>query len=155
MKFLIDARNPAEGIDRYFSLTKHEIHISGTGDAQVLDLALKVDDEELQDQEPVIARGKCVTARIRVRLNEQHSVAHLLLYIHDQAMGALVCMPVLDPEFSLLELEPGESDFPMYRGLPSAQAGGLPVASEAAARVICLPIYPDLDDANLTGSLIV
>ncbi|ESQ14392.1 MAG TPA: DegT/DnrJ/EryC1/StrS family aminotransferase [Chromatiaceae bacterium] len=36
------------------------------------------------------------------------------------------------------------SDFPMYRGLPSAQASDLPVASDAAARVICLPIYPNL-----------
>ena len=36
----------------------------------------------------------------------------------------------------------------MYRGLPSAQASDLSVASVAAARVICLPIYPDLDDAN-------
>lgn len=36
------------------------------------------------------------------------------------------------------------SDFPMYRGLPSAQARHLPVAADAAARVICLPIYPAL-----------
>ncbi len=41
------------------------------------------------------------------------------------------------------------SDFPMYRGLASAQAAGLPHASMAAARVLCLPIYPDLADADL------
>jgi dTDP-4-amino-4,6-dideoxygalactose transaminase len=35
------------------------------------------------------------------------------------------------------------SDFPMYRGMPSAQRG-LPVAADAAAKVLCLPIYPDL-----------
>ena len=38
------------------------------------------------------------------------------------------------------------SDFPMYRGLPSAQRSNLPVAAEAAARVLCLPIYPRLQD---------
>jgi len=37
------------------------------------------------------------------------------------------------------------SDFPMYRGLPSAQRENLPVATAAAHRVLCLPIYPDLD----------
>jgi dTDP-4-amino-4,6-dideoxygalactose transaminase len=37
------------------------------------------------------------------------------------------------------------SEFPMYRGLPSAQAANLPVASSAAQRVLCLPIYPELD----------
>ncbi|MDP3440387.1 MAG: DegT/DnrJ/EryC1/StrS family aminotransferase, partial [Azonexus sp.] len=37
------------------------------------------------------------------------------------------------------------SDFPMYRELASAQHGNLPVAAEAAARVLCLPIYPTLE----------
>ena len=36
------------------------------------------------------------------------------------------------------------TDFPMYRGMPSAQRGNLPVAADAAAMVLCLPIYPDL-----------
>ncbi len=36
------------------------------------------------------------------------------------------------------------SDFPMYRGLPSAGQSNLPVASKAASEVICLPIYPAL-----------
>jgi len=36
------------------------------------------------------------------------------------------------------------SDFPMYRGLPSARRENLPVASKVAARVLCLPIYPAL-----------
>ncbi|HEY8036067.1 MAG TPA: DegT/DnrJ/EryC1/StrS family aminotransferase [Methylobacter sp.] len=36
------------------------------------------------------------------------------------------------------------SDFPMYRGLPSAAQSNLPVASKVANEVICLPIYPGL-----------
>ena len=39
------------------------------------------------------------------------------------------------------------SDFPMYRGLPSAPRENLPVASLAAQQVLCLPIYPDLPQA--------
>jgi dTDP-4-amino-4,6-dideoxygalactose transaminase len=38
------------------------------------------------------------------------------------------------------------SDFPMYRGMPSAAPANLPVARAAAEQVICLPIYPDLSD---------
>ena len=37
------------------------------------------------------------------------------------------------------------SDFPMYRGLPSAHRENLSVATAAAQQVLCLPIYPDLD----------
>jgi dTDP-4-amino-4,6-dideoxygalactose transaminase len=38
------------------------------------------------------------------------------------------------------------SDFPMYRDLPSAAPGNLPRAREAAARILCLPIYPSLGE---------
>jgi dTDP-4-amino-4,6-dideoxygalactose transaminase len=41
------------------------------------------------------------------------------------------------------------SDFPMYRGMPSAAHANLPVAREAAAQVICLPIYPGLADEQI------
>ena len=33
----------------------------------------------------------------------------------------------------------------MYRGLPSAALDRLPVAQDASRRVLCLPIYPDLE----------
>src|ERR1700684_720324 len=36
------------------------------------------------------------------------------------------------------------SDFPMYRGLPSASHRHLPVARKVAQQVLCLPIYPGL-----------
>jgi dTDP-4-amino-4,6-dideoxygalactose transaminase len=40
------------------------------------------------------------------------------------------------------------SDFPMYRGLPSAARSNLPVAAAASDRVLCLPIYPALTEAQ-------
>jgi dTDP-4-amino-4,6-dideoxygalactose transaminase len=42
------------------------------------------------------------------------------------------------------------SEFPMYRGLPSAARANLPVASKAADEVLCLPIYPALDDSDVS-----
>jgi len=36
------------------------------------------------------------------------------------------------------------SDFPMYRGMPSAAHANLPVARKVAEQVICLPIHPAL-----------
>lgn len=41
------------------------------------------------------------------------------------------------------------SDFPMYRGLPSANRDNLPVAAETARNVLCLPIYPALSDDDV------
>lgn len=40
------------------------------------------------------------------------------------------------------------SDFPMYRGMSSAQPANLPVAVDASSRVLCLPIYPDLCESD-------
>ncbi len=36
------------------------------------------------------------------------------------------------------------SSLPMYRDVPSAAAGNLPIATQAAEQVLCLPIYPGL-----------
>jgi len=41
------------------------------------------------------------------------------------------------------------SEFPMYRGMPSAHRANLPVATSAAQKVLCLPIYPNLIDSDL------
>jgi dTDP-4-amino-4,6-dideoxygalactose transaminase len=48
------------------------------------------------------------------------------------------------------------TDFPMYRGLPSAHRDNLPVASAAARQVLCLPIYPALgiEDVERVARLI-
>ena len=43
------------------------------------------------------------------------------------------------------------SEFPMYRGMPSAAVGHLPTAADMAGRVLCLPIYPDLSREQQEG----
>lgn len=40
------------------------------------------------------------------------------------------------------------SEFPMYRGMPSAKRENLPNALQVSLQVLCLPIYPDLDPAT-------
>ncbi|OON64088.1 aminotransferase [Massilia sp. KIM] len=48
------------------------------------------------------------------------------------------------------------TEFPMYRGLPSARRDNLPVATSAARSVLCLPIYPALssDDVERIVALV-
>lgn len=40
------------------------------------------------------------------------------------------------------------SEFPTYRGLPSSVPSNLPVATEVSRQVLCLPIYPALDESD-------
>lgn len=51
--------------------------------------------------------------------------------------------------FSRRYFYPLISDFPMYRGLPSAQHANLPVAVERSSQVLCLPIYPQLSMSDV------
>jgi dTDP-4-amino-4,6-dideoxygalactose transaminase len=41
------------------------------------------------------------------------------------------------------------SDFPMYRGLPSAHKGNLPVAGGVAEKILCLPMYSSLSGLDI------
>lgn len=41
------------------------------------------------------------------------------------------------------------STLPMYRGFPSSLASNLPIATEIANQILCLPIYPDLQDKQV------
>jgi dTDP-4-amino-4,6-dideoxygalactose transaminase len=41
------------------------------------------------------------------------------------------------------------TEFPMYRALPSAQPANLPVATDAARRVLCLPMHSNLSAAQV------
>jgi len=41
------------------------------------------------------------------------------------------------------------SEFPMYRGLPSSSRSNLPEAGKVADQVLCLPIYPRLQDQEV------
>ena len=43
------------------------------------------------------------------------------------------------------------SQFPMYRGLDSAKPDNLPIAERISKKVICLPIYPDLPQDEVSG----
>ena len=47
---------------------------------------------------------------------------------------------------------PTIADFPIYRSLPSAAPGRLPVARNIAARILCLPIYPELN-TDIVGAI--
>lgn len=51
--------------------------------------------------------------------------------------------------YARLYFYPLISEFPMYRGLPSAAQSNLPVARNVADHVLCLPIYPDLENESI------
>ena len=120
---LVDSTNPAEGIDRYFALVKHERQTSGTGDARVLGLDLAVDGEVLAGDEPSVPQGASGMAVLRMEVDGPRAGAHAWLYIHDEAMAPLVCTPIHDASSRMLPLPPGEHVLEIPLGLIELNTG--------------------------------
>jgi lipopolysaccharide transport system ATP-binding protein len=119
---LLDA-SPAEGIDRYFALVKHEQQISGTGEAHVLGLDLLVGGETLSGEEPTIRQHSAARAVLRLQVTGRRGCAHAWLYIHDATMAPLVCTPLHDASSQMLCLPPGEHLLDVSLGIMELNAG--------------------------------
>ena len=74
-----------------------------------------------------------------VLVDERHPIGRDALYARMREAGI----------FARRYFYPLISSFPMYRGLPSASAENLPVATRLSNQVICLPIYPAMSDADV------
>jgi dTDP-4-amino-4,6-dideoxygalactose transaminase len=119
---------------------------------------------QLDHFEEVRARRRAVDARYRAALAGVEGIAPLA--IPEGVEPNFSYFPVLvgegyglgrDALYERLKAEriygrryfyPLLSTLPMYRDLPSAAEANLPVASRAARQILCLPIYPDLEEAD-------
>jgi lipopolysaccharide transport system ATP-binding protein len=106
---VLDAADPAQGIDRYYASIEHEKLASGTGEAELLDFSLAADGhDELAQPEPRLAQGTSAHADLSVRVAGGRNGAQLSLYIHDDALSPVVCVPVVDDTGNPLTLRPGD-----------------------------------------------
>lgn len=74
-----------------------------------------------------------------VRVTDDFRMSRDALYHHMKAHG-------VHPRRYFYPLIP---EFPMYRDLPSADTSRLPNARRGAEEILCLPIYPDLAEAEV------
>jgi lipopolysaccharide transport system ATP-binding protein len=95
-KTLLDAPNPADGIDRYYSMIDPDKQVSGSGDAEVLHASLVVNGDEVAGAEPQIPQGAQAHAVLSLRIAGPRKGAHLSVNIHDAAMTPIICFPVQD-----------------------------------------------------------
>ena len=125
-------------------------------------LQLKSIDEALQQRKAIDARYRDALAGVKgihclsaagekvanyayfpILVQQDYSLSRDALYQKMQEAGI----------YARRYFYPLISDFPMYRGMPSAAHANLPVARKVAEQVICLPIYPGLSNEQVDSIL--
>ena len=117
-------------------------------------LQLKGIDEALAKRKMIDARyrdGLKNVAGIRCANVGEHvaNYAYFPIFVHSQNRDALYEKLKENGIFGRRYFYPLISDFPMYRSLPSAAQSNLPVARQISHEVICLPMYPNLENEQV------
>ena len=120
---LLDSSNPSEGIDQYYGLVKHEKQISGTGEAEILNVELIINNQYVVNIEPTIPHGEELGFRIKLRLDNSRSGAIMNVNIMDAAMNPVVTMPMYTPEGELRGFPAGVTEIVISMGTMELSSG--------------------------------
>jgi lipopolysaccharide transport system ATP-binding protein len=159
---VLDSPNPSEGIDRYYGLVKHERQISGTGEAEIYSVELLVNKHCAESKEPTIPHGAEIGFSIKLHINSNRSGAIMHIYIMDEAMNPVVCLPVNNTEGTLNLFPAGMLEVTMSMGAVELASGkySLTVAvmdsetHEALSRVQGLSPFRIISDRVQWGKLV-
>ncbi|MCM3906135.1 MAG: ABC transporter ATP-binding protein [Pyrinomonadaceae bacterium] len=120
---VIDSPNPSDGIDQYYGLVKHEQQISGTGEAEIYSVELLVNKQCAESKEPTIPHGAEIGFSIKLHINSNRSGAIMHVYIMDEAMNPIVCLPVNNTEGKLNLFPAGVLEVTMSMGAVELSSG--------------------------------
>jgi lipopolysaccharide transport system ATP-binding protein len=159
---LIDSPNPSEGIDRYYGLVKHQQQTSGSGEAEIYSVELLVNSQCAEHKEPTIPHGAEIGFSIKLHINGNRSGAIMHIYIMDEAMNPVVCLPVNNAEGTLNLFPAGILEVKMSMGTVELSSGkySLTVAvmdsetHEALSRVQGLSPFRIISDRVQWGKLV-
>jgi dTDP-4-amino-4,6-dideoxygalactose transaminase len=120
---------------------------------------------QLKHVDKALARRKEIDAAYRERLEKVKGIR--CMPVDRENDGNFAYFPILvEPDYPISRddlhqklkangihprryFHPLITSFSMYRGLPSAQQANLPIAVDAAQKILCLPIFPDLEDEQI------
>jgi lipopolysaccharide transport system ATP-binding protein len=131
---LLDAGNPADGIDRYFSLMEHMLQITGTGEAEITHVELITHKEDLSETErsnggeTIIPQGVEVSARLQVKVRRSNAAVAILLVVMDESMAPILGIPVCGSDGNPAKLSGEHIDVYLSLGVMELNSGKYSVA---------------------------
>lgn len=113
-----------------------------------VDSAILKRKEIAEHYNKLLARINGITLMFET-LGLQYNYAYYPILINEQAFGCsrddLYANLKKNSIFTRRYFYPLISDFPTYKALPSSDPSNLIIARSVSNRILCLPIYPDLD----------
>ncbi len=111
----LDSPHPAEAIDRYYELIRSEKNETGTGEAVITHIGL--------DGGPRIIHGQEAHLDLEFSVHDSCPCAALTVYVMDETMMPVVCMPVVCTEGNPRQFGPGHHRLRLLLGLVDLVAG--------------------------------
>jgi lipopolysaccharide transport system ATP-binding protein len=94
-RVILDADNPADAIERYFELSKHNEHIGGIGGIRLNGFQVIVNGAVSTTEHPVVPQGALVEVAVDFDVLEQvENGARMGVVVSDASMGHLLTVPV-------------------------------------------------------------
>ncbi len=120
---LIDARHPSDGIERYFGLIEMEQNTSGTGEASIRTLKLRLPNSDEPETLNRVAHGSsvCLELDFETAIGVQGATVHLSIL--DESMSPVFCMPVVDAIGKSQVFGPGRTAITVDIGKIELRAG--------------------------------
>jgi lipopolysaccharide transport system ATP-binding protein len=114
-KTLLDTPEPAKAIDAYYEMITSERNETGSGEARIKKISLK--------QGEVISQGQNAEVYLEFEVDSSSPVSNLQLYIMDEAMAPVVCLPVNGSDGELCDFTSGDHEITLPLGSVDLVAG--------------------------------
>ena len=111
----LDTAHPAEAIDRYYEMIRSERNETGTFEAVVNEASLV--------QGSRVQQGEAADLRVAFDIKETSRAALMHIYIMDEAMSPVVCLPVVDEDGHPRKFGPGSHEIVVSLGTVDLVAG--------------------------------
>lgn len=103
----LDAREPKDAIDRYFSLVRHDRQVAGLGTVEIHEAVIRGANTEGCPSSEILAQGCQASVDLDFTVHEESEMAKISVSIDDEAAAQVITCPLVDEKGDPIEYGKG------------------------------------------------
>ena len=119
----LDAREPKDAIDRYFSLVKHERQSAGLGTVEIHEAVVHGTDTEGRPSSEMLAQGCRASVDLDFSVHEEAELAKVSVSIDDESAAQVITCPLVDEKGNPIEYGKGRHKLHVDLGTMELNSG--------------------------------